>query len=145
MNKREIVRQVLKRLNEKKLLRESPEGESNAFTSDIQTCVQEISSAQEYVEQLYSSTVDTDDQDLLNLIKEKLNYVSNTLNDIVGKSTAEDSTIEEADNPEVKMSIDKVVEHPDDVKKLQDKKIDVNVTDDQGNSLVEKKKYSKKK
>lgn len=56
----------------------------------------------------------------------------------------ETEEIDEADNASVKISIDNVVKDPTVVKKLDDKNIDVDLTDREGKSLVKEMAFRKK-
>lgn len=150
MNKRQIIKQTLLELKKKKLLRETPEGDSNKLTSDLQDCISELATLADQVDQMLVSSVDSEEQDTLNLMKNKVSYISTTLNNIITKQMNGDlGTENPADNgfgpaleedmskPAVNMSVDNVIKEPQVLKQLDDKQIDVNVVDKDGKSLVE--------
>lgn len=145
---REIVKTVLKELKEKKLLRESPEGELNAFISDLQECVTELSSLKDQIQTVLSTNLDDAETSALNLMISKVDYISNTLNNIVTKSTGAnvaptdtpDGSIQEDmsnTNGSVNMSVDNIVKKPDVVKKIESGNMTINAIGDDGKPLTE--------
>lgn len=150
MNKRNIIHKVLLELKNKKLLRESPEGDSNELTSTLQECIAEISTLTEQVDDLITTSVDADESDKLNLMKSKLSYLSNSLSGLVAKQTPTntESNIEQpitedmGQKPTVNMSVDSVIKDPKVVTQLDQKDVDVNVVDKDGKSLVEEEEIN---
>lgn len=139
---RAIVKRVLSQLKAKGLLKESPEGESNKMTTDLQNCVSQLTAMKDQIGQILITNMDSEETTLLSLIDNQIDFISTTLNNLITTSTA---GLVEMDNPAVNMSVDKVIEKPDVLKKLEDKKIDVNVVDSDGKSLVEEEdSYSNK-
>ena len=137
---RAIIKRVLNQLKSKGLLKESPEGESNKMTTDLQNCVSQLTAMKDQIGQILITNMDSEETTILSLIDNQIDFISTTLNNLITTSTA---GLVEMDNPAVNMSVDKVIEKPDVLKKLEDKKIDVNVVDDDGKSLVEGKKSLK--
>ena len=131
---RAIVKRVLSQLKAKGLLKESPEGESNKMTTDLQNCVSQLTAMKDQIGQILITNMDSEETTILSLIDNQIDFISTTINNLITTSTA---GLTEMDNPAVNMSVDKVIEKPDVLKKLEDKKIDVNVVDDDGKSLVE--------
>lgn len=126
----------------KKMLKETSEGESNLQTTKLQDCITELTGLKSQVETLIVTSFDEENSDLLNLMNSKIDYVTDIINKLINPDNEEVSTepigeFMEADNsPKVNMSVDNVVANPDDVKKLEDKKIEINLTDANGKSLV---------
>lgn len=144
---------MYKRKN-KKVIKEAPEevevytpADSNKRTSDIQNCATEISALKSQVEELMTTTLDDNDSNTLELMKNKLDYVNSILNNLIKVEVdtpeevieEDDSSTNNADGT-VNMTVDSVIQTPDVVKKLSDKQIGINLTDDNGNSLIENRK-----
>ncbi|MEO6301773.1 MAG: hypothetical protein ABIP51_01245 [Bacteroidia bacterium] len=136
MNKRQIIRKVLVELKTKKLLKESPEGESNAVTTDLQDCVEVLSNLPEKLQTILDSTVSSEDIDILERTINSISYVNKKLNDLITKHTA-GLTEDMSKDGEVNMTVDNVIAQPQTLKKLTDKDIQVDVIDANGKNLAE--------
>ena len=142
MNKIKFTQQILSQLRKKKLLKESPEGESNAITTTLQNCVEVLSGLPESLQTILDSTVSSEDIDILEKTISAIEYVNKQLNDSITNHTAgltEDMNKDGA----VNMTVDNLIKEPEVFKKLSDKDINVDVIDQNGKNLAEA--FSKEK
>ena len=142
MNKKLFTKKIILELRKRNLLKESEQGDSNAITTSLQECIGMIKDLPLELKTLLESTIDEEDINLLNRTIKTLEYINKSLNEIITKHTA--GLTEDIDNkPHVNMTVDNVIDKPDTLKKLTDKNIDVDVTDEQGKSLSESSEVEK--